>query len=248
MILRLKTDIANNFWKNKFKYIGNVVSPRKIKNKNLKVLTLTNSRNMDEIRILNEECISSKTNILAWCKNSIEALSLDAEGKVNKVIDAVEFEETILNCGRHEIYNCLPFHILNLDFSSQGIEILNGRIEKELKSIEKIFSEQRKKVANSSFLIVYTTLLEQTVVNATTIKNNSAQFIVSSGCSLTLSKSSTIASITDKILVLKEFFQQLAQKYNVNAEIEDYTRTIDDNNSVYSISLSLKQINGDNNG
>ncbi|MCK4729896.1 MAG: hypothetical protein KAT28_01115 [Candidatus Aenigmarchaeota archaeon] len=243
-ILRLKTDIANNFWKNKFKDIGHVINPRKIKNKNLKVLTLTNSRNMDEIRILNEECISSKIHILAWCKNSIEALSLDAEGKVNEVIDEIEFEETILNCGQHKIFDRLPFHILNIDFSSQEIEILNGRIEKELKSIEKIFSEQ-KRFGNSSFIVMYTTLLEQTAVNTTTIKNNSDQFLVSSWHGLNLSKSNNINSIADKILTLKEFFQQLAQKYNVNAEIEDHILTIDSNNSLCSVSFF---INGDNNG
>ena len=49
-LINSKTEIANGFWKDKFIEIGQLVAPRK-KYKSLKVLSLTNSRNIEEVKI-----------------------------------------------------------------------------------------------------------------------------------------------------------------------------------------------------
>ena len=237
-LINLKTKIANEFWKVKFTEIGQLVEPRK-KKKALKVLSLTNSRNTEEVKILTCEHISSKSNLFAWCNDSIESLSLASESKYNDIIDDTKFEETLLNCPTHKIDGCFPFHIFNMDFTSQSPESANGRMEKELHSIEKVIEKQKSVNSPSSWLMLFTTLIDNKPIDADEIVRNSDTFSRGGWDGLALSKTGSVNVRAEIKAILLEFFEKIKDKYGLNVTIDSFTKPIDIN-EVFSISIMVK--------
>ncbi|OIO61730.1 hypothetical protein COY26_03390 [Candidatus Woesearchaeota archaeon CG_4_10_14_0_2_um_filter_33_10] len=231
----IKAELLTNFWKDKFVIIGQEAFPRK-KYKSLKVLSLTNSRNIDEIKLLVKEHLSTKELLYAWCYNSIEAYSLASEAKCNEVVGDSKFEDMVLFTNP-KINSYFPFHILNLDFTSQGIEISLGRLEKELHTVEKVIIKQKETFNNTPCLILVTTLIDSTPINSATIKSNSDQYASTSWTGLNVSGS--IGTVEEKIAFAQQICEQLMTKYNLNVEISSTTKDIN-SHKVLSISIVIK--------
>ncbi|NQU98428.1 hypothetical protein HQ533_03090 [Candidatus Woesearchaeota archaeon] len=237
-LISLKTEIVNSFWKNKFIKIGQLVFPRK-KYKSLKVLSLTNSRNIEEVKILIKDHLTSRAYLFAWCNDFIEALSLDAEAKFNEVLDAAKFEETFLSRTDHKVYACFPFHVLNIDFTSQAVESEDGRLEKELHSIEKVLLKQKETNGNNAWLMLFTTLIDNTPVNVDDIKINSDQYTISLWSGMTFSKQGSLNDSDDIKNILMEFFHKMKDKYGLQVDIDSFTKPIN-SHEVMSISIIVK--------
>jgi hypothetical protein len=238
-LINSKTEIANDFWRDKFIQIGKDIAPRK-KYKQLKVLSLTNSRNTEDVNILKKEHLSSRDNMFAWCNDYIEASSLEADSKFNEVLDAADFGEALINCTDHKVDSYFPFHILNIDFTSQAIESGAGRLEKELHSIERVLMKQKEKNRNSGWLILVTTLIDNSNVDTSIIKTNSDQYIIDSWSGITLSKRSTLNTPDDIKSIIIEFFQQLKLKYELQDDINSFTKPIN-SHEIMSVSVLVKK-------
>jgi len=236
-LVSLKTKIANDFWKNKFIKIGQSVSPRK-KYKSLKVLSLTNSRNIEEVKILTKEHLSSRDHMFAWCNDFIEASSLDAEAKFKEVLDAAKFEETMLNDTDHQVYGCFPFHILNIDFTSQAVESGDGRLERELNSIEKTIMKQNGGNGSEAWLMLFTTLIDNAPVSTDVVKTNSDRYAVSSWSGISFSKGGSLNSLDDIKNVIMEFFEKMKDKYGLQVEIDSFIKQVN-SHEVMSVSIMV---------
>lgn len=234
-LISLKTEIANDFWKDKFIRIGQLVFPRK-KHRALKVLSLTNSRNIEEVKILIKERLSSRDYLFAWCNGFVEASSLEAEAKFNEVLDASKFEETVLHRTDHKVYAYFPFHVLNMDFTSQSVESGAGRLEKELHSIEKVLIKQKMTIRNAGWLMLFTTLIDNTPVNSGEVKENSDRYTTGSWPGITFSKEGSLNTFDDIKTLVLEFFQKMKDKYGLRVNIDSVIKRI---NAHEVISISI---------
>lgn len=238
-LISSKTEIANDFWRDKFIQIGKDIAPKK-KYKKLRVFSLTNSRNIEEVNILTKELLSSREDMFAWCNHSIDRYSLESESKFNEVLDAADFEETLISHSKHKVDSYFPFHILNIDFTSQTIESGAGRLEKELHSIEKILTKQKEKNGNSGWLILVTTLIDNIDVDTSIIRTNSDQYNIGPWTGITLSKKGTLNTPDDKKSIIIEFFKQLKLKYELKDDIDSFTKQIN-SHEIMSVSILVKK-------
>lgn len=191
---------------------GSVFYPRLRKNKNMKLLTLTNPSNFREVTEFISNNLTKKDFITGWNYKNASRWSLEAEGKMNIVLGSTRYEDSMLS-GTHDIQEKFPFNIVNLDFSSQNPEPENGRLEREIFSIEHTIKLQVDK-GNNEMVLIYTTLLDSNPLNIDEIKRNSDNIIIQgwNGLSINRLPSDTTAH-QEKITCLKEILRQIYSKY-----------------------------------
>ncbi|MFH2106490.1 MAG: hypothetical protein ABII22_04465 [Candidatus Micrarchaeota archaeon] len=223
-ILKLKTTLVKNFWRDELIKVGSLISNSK--KKNLKVLTLTNSRNIEEVSLLTKEYLSSKEFLFAWCNNSTEAYSLASEGKFKDVVEAANFEECFTDCPDHEIFNEFPFCICNLDFTSQDIAANSGRIEKELLSIEKLVQKQIMTGSAKNWLLIYTSIIDDNNVDSQAVKSNSDRISVTGWRGITFTINPRTTSQEEVKRLIDECLAELLKKYNLSSEVKTFTKRI----------------------
>lgn len=193
---------------------GNILYPRRTRNKKMKVLTLTHHDNCREADEFIKKKLTNKELMVGWNKGTNEVIRLEAE-RLGSVIGPYVYEDSIIE-GVTDIQNKFPFDILNLDFFSQKPESENGRLEREILSVEHTINLQLNK-GNDGVVLIYTTLLDSNPLNIDKIKQNSDNIRIQGRDELFIDDlPSNAIDYQEKIRCLKNIFQQIYSKHYRN--------------------------------
>jgi|GEM_PF-3145147 len=219
-----------------------ILYPRRKKNKRMKVLTLTHHSNCRETDEFIGNKLTNKELMVGWNKGTNESMRLEAE-RLGSVVGPYVYEDSII-AGRSDVQDKFPFDILNLDFSSQKPESENGRLEREILSVEHTIKLQSDK-GNDGMVIIYTTLLNSKPLVIDRVKQNSDNIKIQEWHDLSIDDlpSNTIES-HEKSRCLKEILQQIFSKYqyeNKKHFAPLYIRLSNSFRYILSIGLLLKR-------
>jgi len=234
-ISEIKTQLINNSWLPNVKVGGEILYPKLRKNKKMKLLTLTDDTNFQEITIFEQNNLTSKDYIIVWTHSHIKKLRLETELSPAKVFGPARYEDSILGPS-FSLDNHFPFDIINLDFSSQNPDLESGRIEKEIQCLEKTIMLQMVH-GNKGFILMYTTLLNSNNLDYINMVNTSNAIHMPGWSGLNPNDFS--ASITDhmgKSRCLENVLNKICSKYNYNGQFKtEYCRTNETRKYVCSI-------------
>ncbi len=243
-IAAIKDQLIDEMWLPIAREAGKKFRPHQMINKKMKVLTLTNDKNFREVIELVRNKITKKDLIYGWHKARLTAYRLDSEGKMATVFPGMTYEDSV-ETDTHEIRKEFPFDIINLDFSSQNPETVNGRIEKEICSVEKTIKLQVGLNVNGMALI-YTTILDSANVSMTKIKSNSDGINIKDWPGLQIDGIlTTVSQRDDKTKCLKNVFEQFINKYSCEniRTMEIHTKNLPNGSgSIYSLAVILKKV------
>ena len=230
-----KNRLINELWLPNVKRSGDIFYPRLKKNKKMKLLTLTNDINFQEIARFEESKLIEKENVIVWTYSHIKKLRLETELAPAKVLGATRYENSA-SSSSSSISEHFPFDIINLDFSSQDPDLECGRIEKEVQSLEKTIRLQREH-EGTGFILIYTTLLNSNDLNYESIATTSNRIHVSGWSGLYLEEfSSHIADQMEKMSCIESVMSKICLKYNYNVNIEKMHCTLEETRKyLYSI-------------
>jgi len=159
-----KTLLVNDLWLPLVKDGGDQLLPRLRKHKKMKLFTLTNM-NYQEIRVFEENKLTKREDVIAWNHSQHQALRLETELGRSKILCEGRFDDAV-NDESQLLLAHSPYHILNLDFSSQEpINISTGRIEREINA-GNVFVNLLNNHQTNGFVLLYTTLLDQVDLNS----------------------------------------------------------------------------------
>lgn len=210
-IASMKNQLIDQLWLPIAKKGGATFYPRLRINKKMKMLTLVHHSNCREIEEFIKSKLTKKELIIGWNKGRNEAIRLECE-KLESVIGGYVYEDTIY-ANRPDIHDKFPFDIVNLDFSSQSPELENGRIEKEILSIEHTIKIQSDK-ENKGMVLIYTTILNSRPLNPSTIKRNSNGIGIRGWGELSINDlPSNTKNYEEKIRCLEKILKQVCSKH-----------------------------------
>ncbi|MCJ7645716.1 hypothetical protein MUO65_02245 [bacterium] len=211
-IAAIKDELVDQLWIAVAAKAGDVFYPRLRKNKGMKVLTLTNHENFREVEEFVRRKLTKKDLIYGWNKARSVALRLDSEGKIGTILPAVRYEDC-LNLSSEEIVGVFPFDIVNLDFSSQCPENIDGRIEKEIHGLEHTLNIQANK-GKKGMALIYTTVLDSRGLRLDTIKEDSDTIRPANWDGLQIEHTAhSVVNGNDRVECLKTIIGQILLKY-----------------------------------
>ncbi len=238
----IKNELIENLWIRFAKKGGDTFFPRLKKNKRMKVLTLTNDANYKEVQKFIDSKLTHKGNVFIWNHDYIKAFRLDADGKANKVLGSTRYEDSVNNFS-HELFENFPFELINLDFSSQDPESEDGRLEREVKSLEyTIKFQNEKRNGRKGYVLIFTTLINSKNLNCDILIQN-CRGIVVNGWTTDISFQGSPGVITDyskKVEIIESILNQLSEKYRFNIEIEKMEREQQEGKHICSIAGIIK--------
>lgn len=221
---------------------GNIFYPRKKKNKDMKVLTLTSDTNFKEIYLFLDENLAQRGDIVVWNNEYLKMIRLETELGDSSVLGTLRYENSIRN-QNFSLKQYFPFDIINLDFSSQKPISEDGRIEKEVISIEETIKFQ--KTTETNFIMIYTTILDNNTLDLNKICDESDKRMLRRWPGLTIDEELLEGPINDsskKIEGLGCVLSQICRKYNYSFEsAEKVCINCNDGNVVYSITAILRR-------
>ena len=185
--------------------------PKLRKNKKMRLLSLTNDRNFNEIVRFEENKLTQRENVAVWTKDTLKRIRLETES-IDIVLGGSPYEQSILgnNCPLQEHF---PRDIINLDFTSQDPDLGNGRIEKELESLEKTVKLQDQK-QGKNFLLIYTTIIDSNNLNKGGVIQTSDSIRVNGWSGLNINNfSQPLLDESGKKTFIKEAIKRMCQKY-----------------------------------
>lgn len=241
LIAKAKNQLIDELWLKIVKKTGSFLYPR-LKNKKMKMFTLTSDVNFAEIPRFVESKLTTKKKIVAWNYSHIKIWRLEPEPQISPaiVLGSTRFEDSILSSGTALIGH-FPFDVINLDFSSQDCVSNQGRIEKELESLEKTIRIQKSVEQLKGFALIYTTLINSKEIDCQTIINKSNRMISTGWGGLILDDLPTgTANAIEKSIIIQTVLSQLASKYGFNVEQEKVDKPIATNCLVCSVAEILK--------
>jgi len=219
-IILLKNQLIDTLWLPIVKRGGDIFYPRLRKNKKMKVLTLTNDRNFQEIKKFIENNLTTKERVFVWNHSLIKKLRLETELSPAIVLGTTRYEDSI-SSSSFSLRTYFPFDVINLDFSSQDPDLERGRIEKEIQSLEKTVKSQKEK-GNERFVLIYTTLLNSNNLDYRSIVNRSNAIQVARWSGLSLeSFPSSIVDPIEKVECISTVLSKICLKFDYDAEIEN---------------------------
>jgi hypothetical protein len=167
----IKSKLIDELWL-PISVIGSKALCPRIREKRMKMLTLTNDRNFQEIETFMAKKMTEKDCVNAWTDSFLKTFRLETEVGCN-VVGHKRYED-FFPANISSLQQHFPFDIVNLDFSSQDPLLQNGRVEKEIKSLEHTVKLQMEKIqSKKGFILIYTTLLNSKKLNKQQIVNNS---------------------------------------------------------------------------
>jgi len=205
------------------------------KNKKMKLISLTNDRNFNEIAKLEENKLILREDVVIWTKDSMKRLRLETE-LIGIALGGSLYEQSILgnNCPLHEHF---PRDIINLDFTSQDPDLGNGRIEKELESLEKTVNLQNQR-QDRNFVLIYTTIIDSCNLDKDGIICTSDSITVDDWGGLNINNfSQPISDGNGKTAFIAEIIKRMCQKYGYrNSKLSNQVMDIPSfNKKLYSI-------------
>ena len=215
----LKDQLIDSLWFAKARDAGATFYSRR-KNKRMRLLTLTNGINFNEILKLEEGQLIQRADIVAWVVSDFnKRMRLEVES-VGCILEGDILTETILDASS-ELHNHFPRDIINLDFSSQDPNMQNGRIEQEMLCLEKNINIQKQK-GGEKFVVIYTTILDSHSINKDEVIRASDALRISEWLGLNLSNySENISDISQQKAFIEEVLRKICQKYgypNINLD------------------------------
>lgn len=227
----LKDQLIDSLWLPKVREGGSSFYPKRRKHKQMKLFTLTNGTNFNEIIRLIEERLVQGNGSVAWVNAMMKRGRLEAEAVLESVFDGSVYDDSFLSFSC-PLFNCFAFDVVNLDFSSQEPELNEGRIEQEIKSLEKTINFQKQKGAKR-FVLIYTTIIDSNAINKDRIIQTSNSMTVQGWQGLDLS-STPLLDLNGKKNLLKEIVSKICEKYGYrDGQMNDATHNI--NNSQYHL-------------
>lgn len=184
----------------------------------MKLLTLTSDKGYQEVTKLEENNLTRKECVIAWTYSHIKKLRLETEISPVRVVGTTKYEDSVVSSS-FSISGDFPFHILNLDFSSQDPSFETGRIEKEIKGLENTLMIQKRK-GGTTFALMYTTVLNSTHLNYKNIAETSNSLHVSGWQGLSLGDfPSEVTDQTHKMRCIEAVLEKMFAKYGYRYEI-----------------------------
>lgn len=200
----IKNTLIDELWLPIVREGSSILYPRLRKNKKMKVFTLTNDRNYQEIDKLLENKITEKDRIIAWSYSFRKNYRLETSTGC-MVKGGCRYEESADITST--LQNYLPFDVVNLDFSSQDPIPENDRIKKEIKSLEETVRLQRHQNKNG-FILIYTTVLNSYPIDKGQIVN-----CIQLGLNLS-DFHTTIMEQTQKMNFIETMLKRIFSKYD----------------------------------
>lgn len=214
--------------------------PKKRSNFEMSLFTLTADTNFEEINHLSSEKLIQKSKTVVWTYASQKRWRLEPDLPESTIVGLAKYENSISE-GNSDLEEMFPFNIINLDFSSQDPEYEQGRLEKELISLEKTISFQQKNDADC--VLIFTTVLNGNNLNFNLVCTNSDS-IRSNGWVGLNNGSQSIASIIqkneEKIEALKFILYRMLEKYRYRIEITSMNQKIDEHKVALSIACIIR--------
>lgn len=201
-----KDQLVESLWLPYAKEAGQSFYPRLRKNKKMKVFSLTNENNLNDIMKFEENKLIQKDDCIVWARTSFKKIRLETE-PVGGVLGAAYYPDSVLT-NSTEVAGHFPRDIINLDFSSQDVVSEDGRIEKEIASIEKTI-EVQKNSNGDKFLLLVTTIIDDRNIDSNNVKTDSDAIQVNGWPGLNINGfTSPIGDLENK----KSFFKEIVDK------------------------------------
>lgn len=218
-ISKIKAQLLKNLWLPSATKGGDIFYPRLKKNKKMKLLTLADYRNFQEVIVFEENNLTSKDYVTVWTYGHIKKLRLETELSPARVFGPTRYEDSI-SSSSFSLSGHFPFDIINLDFSSQDPDLESGRIEKEIECLEKTIRLQRAR-GNEGFVLIYTTLINLNSLDYSSMVNTSNTMHVDGWSGIASGKfSSSITDQREKIKCIEIILNEICSKYNYNGEFK----------------------------
>lgn len=160
----IKDNLIEELWFPIIKQSGDIFYPRLKKNKKMKLLSLTNDSNFNEVIKIAENNLNRRgdeDNVL-WTTSYHKQIRLETEA-IGIVFSDTSYGDAIDN-NSEGISAYFPRDILNLDFSFQKIDNFEMNLVEEISLIEKTIKLQQDNECKK-FVLIYTTILEDGDMN-----------------------------------------------------------------------------------
>lgn len=228
----LKDEFLTELWMPIIIEAASSFYPRK-RNKNMKLFTLTNGTNFNEISKLEGKKIIQRSDAVAWVNNMNVQLRLETE--YIGVVLRGRIERTTITDASSELHNYFPREILNLDFSSQEDEGRTDRCKVELECMEKVVRVQHIKNGDR-FTLIHTTILDSNDILRDRVKQISDSLQMQGYGGLDVSSFPDSISDTHKTDFVREVIIKICQKYKYNnTKINQSVKVISANQKILSI-------------
>jgi len=236
-----KSQFIQDLWLPCVRKGGDYFVPRKRKNKELNVFTLTSDTNFQEISSFIKNGLTKQGKIFAWTHSHIKRMRLETEFSDVNVLGLSKYETSIAN-PNFILKNHFPFHVINLDYLCQEPRCEPGRLEKEIIGIERTISFQRER--RSECILIFTTLLNGNNMNLQAICDESDSIRVPRWRGLLNDDRDKVTPISDnqqKIAILNEILTDLSGKYYYSIELRTKSIPLPDGTIAYSVVAILKE-------
>lgn len=237
----VKSQFIQDLWLPCVRKGGDYFIPRKRKNKELNVFTLTSDTNFQEISSFIKDGLTKQERIYAWTHSYVKRMRLETEFSEVNFLGLSKYETSVIN-PNFLLKDHFPFHVINLDYLCQESRCEPGRLEKELIGIERTISFQRDK--RSDCVLIFTTLLNGNDMNLQTICDESDGIHVPHWRGLLNDrgdKSTPISDNQQKIAALTDILTDLSGKYHYSIELQTKSKSLPDGTIAYSIAAILKE-------
>jgi hypothetical protein len=226
-IAEKKHGLVQELWVPFAKQAGDSFFPKLRKNKRMRMLTLTDDSNCEEISAMIEASLTTSEAIFGWTSSMFKKARLETHKEPITVIGATRYEDSIAS-GTVVIMEYFPFDILNMDFTSQNSESYSGRIEKEIISLELTIKTQKDKISDKiGFVLFYTTKLNSFPVKPANIKAGSDRITVPDWSGLNInSLPSEARAHQEKRGVIEVVLLEFSRKYGFSLTLEQRTYEI----------------------
>lgn len=238
----VKNELIDKFWLPTTIKWGNILRPRLKKNKRLKLLTLTSDIGFREVLKFEEGELTEREYVVAWTHSHLKKLRLETEISPAKIFGLARYENSA-SSSTFPIEEYFPFDMINLDFASQEPRFEVGRLEGEIKSLEQTIKLQKAK-GGSTFIFVYTTILNSNELDYTSIERTSNNIPVSGWAGLPSGKfPHKIGAQTEKIMCIETVLSGICSKYKYGCQVEKQVVPLDEDKKymVYSIALLISE-------
>lgn len=237
-----KPQLLDRLWLPMVRKVGDIFNPRKKKNKDMKVFTLTSDTNFKEVNLILDENIAQRKDIIVWNNEYFKIIRLETELGDSIVLGSTRYENSIQN-HNFSLKKHFPFDIINLDFLSQEPICEEGRVEKEIISIEETIKLQN--CSNANFLLIYSTIFDNNNLDLNKICDESDRRMLRRWPGLVIDEellSNPINDNSKKIEAIGCVLTQISRKYNYISDLTD-TLSINSNdgNVVYSIAAIFRR-------
>lgn len=208
----LKDRLIDELWLPKIKEVAAIFYPRRKKNVKLRLFTLSDGINFNDIMKFESEKLILRAETAVWIISDFhKRMRVEAEN-IGIILEGDILSDAICDTVS-QLHNIFPRDIINLDFPTQESNSAIQRIKSEIICLEKNINLQRQKGAQS-FLLLFTSIFDALPVEINQIVQDSNAIQVQGWAGLSLS--SFPQSISDKSQLeefLKTSVRQIYQKY-----------------------------------